>query len=292
MKILVLGGDGMLGHELFSGLSPMHEVRVTLRRELGAYAGLCGFDRSSAYDGVDVRRPEALTEVLADFRPEAIINAVGIVKQRAAAKDASRSIEVNALFPHRLATVARAAGARVVHVSTDCVFSGRKGSYTEEDETDPVDMYGTTKLLGELADEHCVTLRTSIIGLEVASRQGLVEWALYQQGVIKGFRRAIYSGLTTMELARVAETVLTRHPDLRGVWHVASEPITKHDLLVSLLERTGRSDVNVIPDDEVACDRSLCARAFADATGYRPPAWDTMLDELAGRISDRGRTGP
>jgi len=279
----------MLGHELFLGLSPKHEVRVTLRRELSAYARLRCYDGDNAYDGVDVRHPDAVTEVLADFRPQGIINAVGIVKQRAAAKQAVRSIEVNALFPHRLATLARAADARVVHVSTDCVFSGRKGSYTEADDPDPVDMYGTTKFLGELADDHCVTLRTSIIGLEVASRQGLVEWALAQQGFIRGYRRAIYSGLTTMELTRVAEAVLTEHPDLRGVWHVASEPITKHDLLVSLLEKAGHANVQVIPDDELACDRSLCADAFAAATGYRTPAWDTMLEELAERISERRR---
>lgn len=277
----------MLGHELSRGLRPLHDLRVTVRRHVDSYRDLGLFDAVTAYGDVDVRSLDSLSAVLADFHPEVIINAAGIVKQRAEAKQAVPSIQVNALFPHQLASLAGLVGSRVVHVSTDCVFSGQRGDYTEADTPDPVDLYGLTKLLGELDGEGCVTLRTSIIGLERAGRQGLVEWALAQKGVIPGYRRARYSGLTTMELTRVIDRVITRHPDMQGVWHVASEPISKLELLAGLLKKLDRVDVDLVADDAFSCDRTLGAARFEEATGYRPMAWDVMLDELVERIRQR-----
>ena len=287
MKVLVVGGDGMLGHQLFKGLGRNHDVRATLRRPLAEYGHLGLFTSHSAYAGIDVRSSGPLAEVLAEFRPDVVCNAAGIVKQRPAAHDAVTSIEVNSLFPHRLAAMAADIGARVVHVSTDCVFSGKRGGYTEEDVPDPIDLYARSKLVGELDQEGCLTLRTSVIGLELQGRQALVEWALSQRGAIRGFRGALYSGLTTAELTRVFETLLTRNPDLSGVWHVASEPIAKYDLLVELFSRLGRTDVKVIPDDTFVCDRTLRADRFNEVTEYRPPAWSTMLDELSTSIRAR-----
>ncbi len=287
MKVLVMGGDGMLGHQLLLRLRRSHDVRVTLRRPLPEYAALSLFTDDNAYSGVDVRSPGAVAEVLARFRPDVICNATGIVKQRPAAAQAVTSIEVNALFPHRLAVMAADVGARVVQISTDCVFSGRRGGYTEDDLPDPVDLYGRTKLLGEVEEQGSVTLRTSIVGLELHRQQGLVEWALTERGSIRGFRGALYSGLTTSELSRVCATLITRYPDLHGVWHVASEPISKYDLLVALFARLGRTDVEVTPDDTFKCDRTLLADRFNQATAYRPPSWDMMLDELS--VSIRAR---
>jgi dTDP-4-dehydrorhamnose reductase len=291
VRVLVIGGDGMLGHQLFLGLGRSHDVRVTLRRPLSEYAPLTMFTDDNAYSGIDVRCPGSLADVLAHFRPAVICNAAGIVKQRPAAGDAVTSIEVNALFPHRLAVVAAEVGARVLQISTDCVFSGTRGGYTEDDLPDPVDLYGRTKLLGELDQEGCVTLRTSIIGMELHGGQGLVEWALAQRGSIRGFRRAIYSGLTTVELTRVCEALITDHPDLHGLWHVASDPISKYDLLVELFSRLGRTDVELVPDDTFKCDRSLRANRFNHALGYRPPSWDTMLDELSESVRARTEGG-
>jgi dTDP-4-dehydrorhamnose reductase len=281
----------MLGHQLLAGLAGSHEVRTTLRRPLRDCAEFGLFDASNAYGGVDVRSDGSLSEVLAEFRPDAVCNAAGIVKQRPAAGDAVASIEVNALFPHRLSAMAAEVGARVVQISTDCVFSGRRGAYTEDDLPDPVDLYGRTKLVGELGGPGCVTLRTSIVGLELGSRQSLVEWALARTGRVPGFRQALYSGLTTQELTRVCDLVLTRHADLHGIWHVASEPISKHQLLVSLFERLGRTDVEVVPDDTVVCDRTLRGDAFEQVAGYRPPSWEAMLDELSDSIRQREALG-
>lgn len=287
MRILVAGGDGMLGHELLSCLAPAHDVGVTLRRPLGHYSGLGLVDSCHSYAGVDVRDSDLVATVVEDFQPDVILNAVGIVKQRSEGKQYIPSIEVNALFPHRLAVMARESDARLVHFSTDCVFSGRGGGYEESALPDPVDLYGRSKLLGELDYDRCLTLRTSIIGLELSRRQGLVEWALAQTGEIPGYRRAIYSGLTTIELARLAQTLICEFPQLNGVWHVAAEPISKYELLVRLFSALGRSDVTVLPDDSVVCDRSLRSDRFSLATGYRVPGWESMLGDLAKRVFER-----
>ncbi len=289
MRILILGGDGMLGHRLHMHLLQRdHDVRVTLRRGLADYARYELFTPENSYTGVEVRDQGKLLEAFANFRPEAVVNAVGIVKQRGAAKEAIPSLEVNSLLPHRLALLCRAAGARLVHMSTDCVFSGRRGNYTEEDIPDPEDLYGRTKLLGEVAEPGCVTLRTSILGLELSRKTGLIEWFLAQKGTtIWGFTKAIYAGLTTAEMSRVIERVLVEHPELSGVWQVASEPISKYDLLVRFSEILGRDDVNIVPEDSVRIDRSLSALAFEKATGYSAPDWNEMLEELGAEVRQR-----
>ncbi len=280
MRVLILGGDGMLGHQLRTVLSPRHDVHATLRAAATR-------DGGKVIGGVDVRETDRLETVLGQVRPEAVINAVGIVKQRPTAAEAIPSLEINSLFPHRLALLCRAAGARMIHVSTDCVFSGHGGGYRESDEPDPLDLYGRSKLLGEVTEPHCVTLRTSIIGLELRNHTGLVEWFLASSGTVKGFEKAIYSGLTTAELARVMDRILTRHPDLSGLWHVASEPISKYDLLRRLATALGRDDIEVVADDALVCDRSLEATRFNQAAGYAPPDWTDMIDELAGEVRAR-----
>lgn len=287
MRILILGGDGMLGHQLLQHFQTDHVVRVTLRQDLQVYRRFGLFDSGNSYAGVDVRSTDRLIEVVADFRPEAVINAVGIVKQRRMAVESMPSLEINALFPHRLAMICKGSGARLVHMSTDCVFSGRKGCYTEQDEPDPVDLYGRSKFLGEVHDAHCITLRTSIIGLELSHRNSLIEWYLAQKGEINGYRGAIYTGLTTIEMARVIERVLTGHGDLSGVWHVAAQPTSKYDLLCALTEKLQRHDVQIEPDQEFVCDRSLDASRFEEHTGYVAPTWNVMLDELVHCIGQR-----
>jgi dTDP-4-dehydrorhamnose reductase len=290
MRILILGGDGMLGHRLLMRLQQEHDVRVTLRRELAdyyCYAQHGLFTAENSYTGVEVRDMTRLLEVMADFHPEAVVNAVGIVKQRGAAKEAIPSLEINSLVPHHLAVLCRAAGARLVHMSTDCVFSGRRGNYTEEDVADAEDLYGRTKLLGEVAEPGCVTLRTSIIGLELSRKTGLIEWFLAQRGEIRGFTKAVYTGLSTAEMSRVIERVLLEHRDLSGVWQVASAPISKYDLLVRFSEVLGRRDIEIIPDDAVKIDRSLVPIAFEKATGYSAPGWDEMLEELGAEVRQR-----
>jgi dTDP-4-dehydrorhamnose reductase len=284
MRILILGGDGMLGHRLLRQLAPRHETRVTLRQPLDAYRTLGLFDRSNAYDAVDVREPASVSAVMAEFRPDAVVNAVGIVKQRPDTVDGVLSVEVNTLFPHLLARLCEAQGAQLIHLSTDCVFSGAKGNYVETDRPDPPDVYGFSKLLGEVERPRTLTLRTSMIGRELKRKRGLLEWFLSQRGkMIKGYRKAIFSGFSTHELARLIEQLLTAHPQAAGIYHVASAPISKFDLL-SRLNGKLALDIKIVPDDAIVCDRSLDARRFRSDFGYTPPDWDAMLDEIAADI--------
>jgi len=272
MKVLVLGGDGMLGHELYRELRDHHETRVTLRGASSA---------PHAFGGVEVHGSSRVEEVIAQFRPAAVVNCIGIVKQRVEAEEAITSIEVNAILPHRLVIACRAAGARLVHLSTDCVFSGEKGNYREEDRPDPLDVYGRSKLLGEVTGDGALTLRTSMIGLGLQRKTSLVDWFLAQKGRIQGYRKAIFSGLTTRELSRVIRMIVEKHPQASGLYHLSAAPISKYDLLLKLRERLAKS-IDIAPADEPRIDRSLDSTRFRRVFSWQPPAWDTMLDELAG----------
>ncbi len=280
MRILVLGGDGMLGHQLFRQWSPRHQVKVTLRQDLAAYARFGLFTTDNACTGVNVRDTERLLEILSDFRPDAIVNAVGIVKQRADARESIPSILINSLLPHQLAVMCRLVGARLVHMSTDCVFNGSRGNYTEEDAPDAEDLYGRSKLLGELGEANCITLRTSIIGRELTRKTGLVEWFLAQSGTVRGYIHAIYNGFTTLEMSRIIEAVLLKHTSLSGVHHVSSIPINKHELLL-LVKKHFRVETEIVPHADFRCDRSLDSGRFCQLTGYQPPAWEQMIGEMA-----------
>ena len=221
----------MLGHKLSQTLAGRCETYATFREVPAALESFGIYDRVQALASVEASDLDSVARGLSETQPDVVINCIGIVKQDAAAHDPIQSISVNALFPHRLAQLCRAAGARLLHLSTDCVFSGRQGNYSELDKPDADDLYGRTKLLGEVAGENCLTLRTSMIGRELHGSHGLVEWFLSQRGTtVNGFKRAVFSGFTTEALAVIIGEILVRHPELFGVWHVASEPINKFDL--------------------------------------------------------------
>ena len=286
MRILILGGDGMLGHQLLRHFKERHDVRATLRLGREAYEAHRLFEQGSAFYGIDARQMDALLQVIADFRPETVVNAIGIVKQRSDAKEAIPSLEINSLLPHRLALACRTVGARLVHVSTDCVFSGRKGNYCETDFSDADDLYGRTKFLGEVSESHCLTLRTSMIGPELSRKTGLLEWFLAQRGqTVKGFTKAIFSGFPTSELARIVERVLVDVPTVHGVYHVAARPISKYDLLTLIRDRL-RLPITIERDSTFECDRSLDATRFHRDTGYSPPPWDVMINDMASHMAE------
>jgi dTDP-4-dehydrorhamnose reductase len=279
MRILILGGDGMLGHQLFKYLDSRYDVRVTLRQKLSAYSKFGLFHKSNSYAEVDVCSTKRVREVLADFQAQAVVNCVGIVKQRPAAEESIPSLEINALFPHQMAILCNEAGARMVHLSTDCVFSGKKGNYQESDPSDAEDLYGKTKFLGEVSNEHCLTLRTSIIGRELARKAGLLEWFLAQSGTVRGYKNAIFSGFTTLELSRVIEQLLIKHPEAAGIYHVSSYPISKFDLLMLIKDKLDLT-VEVTPEEAFRCDRSLDSTRFRKEFNYIPPTWEEMVEEL------------
>lgn len=270
----------MLGSAAFRLLSEQFptEVYGTVRSAAAAQA----FGAQLAEHlttGVDAENVDALAEFLAKIRPEIVINCIGVVKQLASSSDPLVSIPINAILPHRLARLCALGRARLIHVSTDCVFAGRKGGYVETDQPDAEDLYGRSKLLGEVDYPNAVTLRTSIIGHEIGSRNGLVEWFLAQRGAIKGYRRAIFSGLTTDELVRVIADRVIPNPSLRGVYHVSAEPISKFDLLMAV-KQAYALDVAIEPSDGVVVDRSLDSTRFRLATEYNPPTWPELVQKM------------
>lgn len=283
-KVLIFGASGMLGHAAYRlfAASPGFEAVGSLRgtRPKGLEEGPAG----RLIGGVDAANFDTVTRLIASERPDVVINCVGVVKQLSAAKDPLTSIAVNALLPHRLAELCGAARARLVHISTDCVFDGRKGGYVETDPSNAEDLYGKTKYLGEVDYPHAVTLRTSIIGHELSSAVSLVDWFLSQPGpTVKGYRRAIYSGLPTVELAAVIRDIVIPRPHLRGVWHVVSDPIDKYALLKLVAKAYGKQ-VEIVPDDTVVVDRSMNGSRFRTETGYVAPPWP----QLVARMRDAG----
>jgi len=281
LRLLILGGSGMLGHQLWRGLHAQHDTWVTLRRPVADFAVHNVFDEAKAIQLDDITDDTALERALGQAKPKAVINCIGLIKQRDEASDEALTQRVNAEFPHRLAKRCGEADARLIHFSTDCIFAGTKGNYTESDPSDAADLYGQSKHQGEVADAHSVTLRTSVIGHELGTNLALLDWFLSQRGqAISGFTKAIYSGFTTLEMARIVDRILTQHPALSGVWHVASEPISKFGLLQLCREKLGWEGV-IEPNDEFVCDRSLNADRFNQATGYTPPSWEAMISELA-----------
>lgn len=282
MKVLVVGASGMLGHKLCQVLGERFETWGTVRSDASTYEGLGLLEPGHLIGGVDATDQGALAQVVDRVGPDAIVNAVGIIKQLPEAKDPVTSISLNSLEPHRLAAIGRASNARLVHVSTDCVFSGGDGMYSEDDLPDARDLYGRSKLLGEVDGPGSVTLRTSIIGRELVSSNGLVEWFLGNAGgAVDGYRKSIFSGLPTLILARVVADVIENHPELEGLFHVSVEPIAKLDLL-QLLKDAYRVEVDIRATDGVEIDRSLDSSRFRSATGFSPPPWKQLVEEMAG----------
>jgi dTDP-4-dehydrorhamnose reductase len=278
--VLVLGATGMLGHTVLRFLAGSSDLAVwgSVRSSAGA-AALPGGLRSRLLAGIDVESGDSLAKAIAAVRPDVVVNCVGVVKQLAAAGDPLAAIPVNSILPHRLARLCELAGARLVHISTDCVFCGTKGMYGEQDPADARDLYGLSKYLGEVDYPHAVTLRTSIVGPELQSAHGLVGWFLSQSGRVKGFRKAIFSGLPTVELARVIRDYVLPRPQLRGVLHVSSAPISKYDLLRLVAQEYG-SHTEIAPDETLVIDRSLDSRRFRDLTGYAPPDWPELVRSM------------
>ena len=284
MKILILGGSGMLGHRLWINLSKEHETWVTVRGEASKVPDVPEFPRKYIRPDVDAFNFNEVTRALASIQPDLVINCIGLIKQMGhLARDPVMSISLNALLPHRISLICRAAKIRMIHISTDCVFSGKKGNYLESDQSDAEDLYGRTKFLGEVAyPPHSLTLRTSIIGRELKTRLGLIEWFLSQKDgdTINGYKHAIFTGFTTDELSRVIMDYVIPRPELTGLYHISSAPISKYDLLHLANEAFGRK-VNILPNEDFFCDRSLDSARFRQATGYQPPAWPEMIREMA-----------
>ena len=256
-RILILGGSGMLGHKLWQVLSRDFETHITFRNARQHYEQFGIFDSNYTHGYISAENIDDIIRLIGKVRPDVVINCIGIVKQQPTAREIRRIILVNSLFPHRLSEICLATDARLIQISTDCVFSGKQGNYTEEDVADPVDAYGRTKLLGEVFDEGCLTIRTSMIGRELENARGLLGWFFEQEGkTINGYTQAIFNGFTTLAFSQIMAKLIQEHLDLSGIWHVSSDPISKYDLLM-LVKEIYKFNVQIEPYTDFVLDRSL-----------------------------------
>lgn len=281
MRLVILGGTGMLGHTLWERLSlRFPDTYTTIRKGIRDYGDdrLLGSDR--VIDHIDVMDFRMLEGALRGVRPDVILNCIGITKRREEPQNPIPSIILNAMLPHKLAEMAADLNAKLIHFSTDCVFDGRTGRYSDDAPTNATDLYGRTKALGEVTGNSVLTLRSSFIGKELREGTELLEWFLSQKNAVRGFKNAIYTGLTALELCRVIEKLLLDYPDASGLYNVSSEPINKFDLLRLIGEKMHRR-VEIIPDESFHCDRSLDSARFRRDFGYTPPTWTKMMEELS-----------
>ena len=279
MRVLIFGAGGMLGHKLMQELSADHEVFGTTRGETAALEKLR--PHGNVITGVSVEDQESIRRAIRETRPDVVVNAIGIIKQLPDSKNVITTLTVNSIFPHRLAELGREFGFRLISVSTDCVFSGSRGNYSEHDVPDAIDLYGKSKNLGEVVGENCLTLRTSIIGHELGTAHSLVDWFLSNRGgEVKGFANAIYSGFPTIVFAAIIDNLIRNRPELSGLYHVSSEPINKYDLLI-LINEAYAANVKIERDEEFRIDRSLDSTKFRSETGFKPPGWTEMIASMA-----------
>jgi len=279
VKVLVLGATGMLGHKILQEFSKSFNVTGTTRKKIKDTKNFhqeCG----QIINNVCAENFLTVEKAIEKSDPDVVVNAIGIVKQLPEANDPVISITLNSLFPNLLANYCKNRDTRLIHYSTDCVFSGKRGSYTEEDFPDAGDLYGRSKLLGEVTGKNCLTFRTSIIGRELASNHGLIEWFLSQEGTtVRGYKNAIFSGLTTNAHAGVLKEILLNYPHLEGLYHLSGDPISKYDLL-NLVKIKYNLDILIEPDYVEVSDRSLNSSKFRSATKVIIPSWPEMIDEM------------
>lgn len=271
----------MLGHKLVQSFHNRFDTWATTRNAFSRLERFGIYDKDRTITGIDVDDFNTVVGAVDICRPDVVINCIGIIKQLPEAYDPIVTLKTNSLLPHQLGRLCHAVDARLIHISTDCIFNGKKGNYTESDLSDAEDLYGKTKFLGEVSSDGCLTLRTSIIGREMVSTNSLIDWFLSNRGKkIKGFAKAIYSGFTTNQFIEIIAMIIESHEKLSGLYQISSNPIDKYELL-QLVNRYYDANVEIEKDTTFLCDRSLDSTRFREATGFTPPSWESMIKEMA-----------
>jgi len=281
MKILIIGGSGMLGHKLVEVWQDRFNVWTTIRNNFQQYERYKIFNRDKTFENINIQNISLVRETIKQIKPNVVVNAVGVIKQVPLAKNIIDTLTINSIFPHQVSELSEEFQFRLINISTDCVFSGEKGNYSECDLADAHDLYGKSKHLGEVSTGNCLTLRTSIIGRELETAHSLVEWFLGNRGKsIKGFINAIYTGFPTVVLADILSNLIENYPDLCGLYHVSSEPINKFNLL-TLINEAYQAEIEIEPFEDFVIDRSLDSSKFREATGFEPINWIEMIRIMA-----------
>lgn len=280
MKVLILGATGMLGYSLFSNLSEYPQLSI-----FGTVRSIKGKEyyfehvQHQIIQNVDVNHVEQIESAITQVNPDVVINCIGLIKQHDVSKQHIAAIKVNALLPHEIASICDRHQAKLIHFSTDCVFDGKKGIYGEQDLPTATDLYGKSKCLGEVDYGNHLTLRTSIIGHELKSAVSLIDWFLSQEGRVKGFSKAVFSGLPTAYIAKVLADFVLPKPELTGLYHLSVQPIDKY-ALISKTSCVYQKQIEIERYDDFVIDRSLDSSKFQAATGFTPPSWDELVEYM------------
>jgi len=279
-SILILGGSGMLGHKLYQVLSNFYSTYVTFRNYNEKLKSLGIYQDSHIFNGIDAFDINSIRDTIDIVKPNVVLNCIGVIKQLPAAMNSTKSIYLNSLFPHLLTEICEKKASKLIHVSTDCVFSGKRGNYSEKDMSDAEDLYGKTKYLGEVSGINSLTIRTSIIGHELFSNISLVDWFLSKdKKKIKGFTNAIYSGFPTVTFANELVRIINDFPDLYGLYNLSTEKISKYKLL-QIIKKVYNLNIEIKPYYDFNCDRSLNSSAYKNITGFIPKKWEIMIEEM------------
>jgi len=278
MNILIFGATGMLGHAVFRVLSNDSYLKVFGTIRSASSKNLFPSEMTqNLIPNIDIESEDCLKKAFEISQPDVVINCVGIIKQLSDAKDVLKTIPINTLLPYRLAALSKEFGSRLILISTDCVFSGKKGNYSETDFPDCEDLYGRSKLLGEIDNsKNILTIRTSIIGHELRGGHSLLDWFLNTSGEVEGYSRAVFSGLPTIELAEIIKNIINKYPNLHGLYHISSYPINKYELL-KLIASIYNKEIQIIKSDRITIDRSLNHEKFQNETGYKPKKWIELV---------------
>lgn len=280
MKVLIFGGNGMLGHKIYQVFEKKLETYCTLRRNYSKYGSLNLFDEKRVFENINVQDFSKVSNCLRELLPDIVINAVGVIKQKSNSRDVVNNLEINSIFPHKVAQITREIGARFITFGTDCIFDGKKGNYKEKDSPNSTDLYGQSKFWGEVSEKNCLTLRTSIIGREIESKRSLVEWFLNNRGgTVRGFSNAIYSGFPTIIIAEILLDIIENHQKLEGVYHLSSDPINKFDLL-NLINTKQKLGIEIERFEDLRIDRSLDSTKFRRETKYISDNWETLIEKM------------
>ncbi|MCE0493783.1 dTDP-4-dehydrorhamnose reductase family protein [Vibrio salinus] len=277
MKVLILGATGMLGYSLFSNLSEYDDLEV-----FGSVRSIEGIEHyyqsniQKLIFNVDINELDTVNSAIKDITPDVVINCIGIIKQNKVVNEYVTNIQYNALFPHQLADICNSVNAKLIHFSTDCVFDGKKGHYTEADIPTATDLYGKTKQLGEVVYGKHLTIRTSIIGHELKSNVSLIDWFLNAFGSVNGYSNAIFSGFPTCYVAKIIAEHILGNENLYGLMHLSSKPIDKYSLL-RLISDTYHKDINIVNYPDFKIDRSMDSSLFQSKTEISIPDWSELI---------------
>jgi dTDP-4-dehydrorhamnose reductase len=277
MKILIFGIGGMLGHKIFQRIQKVSDFEVfgTMRADSPPTIFK---DNKNIFFNIDCENLDTISNLLESVKPDLVFNCIGLIKQKIedCPKSITQAIKINALFPQKLSLFSRIYNFRLIHFSTDCVFSGEKGNYTTFDVPDSIDLYGQSKFLGEIQAPNTLTIRTSIIGHEINSSLSLVDWFLSQKNEVFGYKNAFFSGLPTIEIAEILLKYIIFNKNINGLMHISGPTISKYDLLV-LIARQYNKKIIINETSEFIMNRSLDCSLFSDIVGYKAKPWPELI---------------